>query len=52
MSEHTASLLDQCDEALPLLGVTREFDFGQFIELFDSTPDPTSLRCITLEMRP
>lgn len=32
--------LTKCDEELPLLGVTREFDFGQFIELFDSTPDP------------
>jgi integrase len=36
----TASGLIKCDEELPILGVTREFDFGQFIELFDSTPDP------------
>src|SRR4051794_15471307 len=35
-----ANMLSGCDEELPLLGVTREFDFGQFIELFDSTPDP------------
>jgi hypothetical protein len=33
-------LLSDCDESLPLLGVTRAFDFGQFIELFDSSPDP------------
>ncbi len=32
--------LTNCDEEVPLLGVTREFDFGQFIELFDSSPDP------------
>jgi hypothetical protein len=31
-----------CDETLPLLGVTRAFDFGQFIELFDSSPDPNN----------
>ncbi|MCA9333794.1 hypothetical protein KC963_01990 [Candidatus Saccharibacteria bacterium] len=36
----TASNLTGCKEEIPLLGVTREFDFGQFIELFDSTPDP------------
>jgi hypothetical protein len=35
----TASDLAGCGEGLPLLGVTREFDFGQFIELFDSSPD-------------
>jgi hypothetical protein len=33
-------LLENCQEELPPLGVTREFDFGQFIELFDGTPDP------------
>src|SRR5215208_3844137 len=38
----TASDLTGCNEELPLLGVTREFDFGQFIELFDSSPDPTN----------
>jgi hypothetical protein len=32
--------LTGCDDALPHLGVTRQFDFGQFVELFDSTPDP------------
>ncbi|MGE0407413.1 MAG: hypothetical protein AB7O65_14040, partial [Candidatus Korobacteraceae bacterium] len=37
----TPSELSACDEGLPLLGVTREFDFGQFIELYDSSPiDP------------
>ena len=36
----TASTLSGCSEEVPLLGVTREFDFGQFIELFDATPDP------------
>lgn len=37
-----SALLTKCDEELPLLGVTREFDFGQFIELFDSSPDPNN----------
>lgn len=32
-----ASELAGCDAEVPLLGVTREFDFGQFIELFDET---------------
>jgi hypothetical protein len=35
-------LLSTCDETLPISGVTREFDFGQFIELFDSSPDPNN----------
>jgi hypothetical protein len=38
----TAVQLATCDDQLPLLGVTREFDFGQFIELFDSSPDPNN----------
>ncbi|MBI3349151.1 MAG: hypothetical protein HY020_18320 [Burkholderiales bacterium] len=37
MTESLPSDLGQCDEQVPLLGVTREFDFGQFIELFDET---------------
>jgi hypothetical protein len=42
MVDDLASELAGCDAQLPLLGVTREFDFGQFIELFDSTPDPNN----------
>src|SRR4030095_9961677 len=38
-SAKTTADLTNCDEEVPLLGVTREFDFGQFIELFDSSPD-------------
>lgn len=34
-ADASAAQLDGCDEQIPLLGVTREFDFGQFIELFD-----------------
>ena len=40
MADETPSDLKGCSEEVPLLGVTREFDFGQFIELFDDTPDP------------
>lgn len=40
MPESKATELSGCNEEVPLLGVTREFDFGQFIELFDSTEDP------------
>ena len=43
MPNDTASDLTGCDEEVPLLGVTREFDFGQFIELFDETEDPLHL---------
>src|SRR5207247_704353 len=39
MADGKASDLKGCDEEVPLLGVTREFDFGQFIELFDDSPD-------------
>jgi hypothetical protein len=42
MAEDKASELKGCDEEVPLLGVTREFDFGQFIELFDDSPDPSN----------
>jgi len=37
MTESVPSDLGQCDEHVPLLCVTREFDFGRFIELFDET---------------
>ena len=40
MADTRATELGSCNEEIPLLGVTREFDFGQFIELFDSAPDP------------
>ena len=30
-----AGMLTTCDEEIKTLGVTRQFDFGQFIELFD-----------------
>ena len=40
MADANATDLGKCNEEVPLLGVTREFDFGQFIELFDSTEDP------------
>lgn len=40
MANPTPSNLTSCDEEVPLLGVTREFDFGQFIELFESSDDP------------
>jgi hypothetical protein len=39
MAEILASDLSKCGDEIPLLGVSREFDFGQFIELFDSTED-------------
>jgi hypothetical protein len=42
MAVGKASDLTGCDEEVPLLGVTREFDFGQFIELFDDSPDPNA----------
>lgn len=40
MADTHASELDGCNDEIPMLGVTREFDFGQFIELFDNTDDP------------
>src|SRR5213080_1554825 len=43
MADATASQLSECGDEVPLLGVTREFDFGQFIELFDETDDPLNL---------
>lgn len=36
----TTTMLDGCDDEVPILGVTRQFDFGQFIELFDPGTGP------------
>lgn len=36
----TGSMLGRCDEEIPILGVTRQFNFGQFIELFDPGTGP------------
>lgn len=36
----TSTTLEGCAEQIPMLGVTRTFDFGQFIELFDESGDP------------
>lgn len=47
------SRLTRCDDAIPELGVTRQFDFGQFIELFQEPPQnpptgskPTPVRIV------
>ena len=40
MADAKESDLTGCTEEVPLLGVTREFDFGQFIELYDDSSDP------------
>jgi len=40
LADAKESDLTGCTEEVPLLGVTREFDFGQFIELYDDSSDP------------